>query len=332
MERVLSGQGPSFSVMVTETGAFFMDNKWIEIARAGTFTDSLGREQTFTTGDLDAIARRYDPQKRDAPLTFGHPASDKAPAFGWVDRLRSEGGKLYASFSRVPDEVRDLVAKGHYRHVSMSLMPDRVSLRHVALLGAAQPAIDGLAAVEFADGGDAITVDFAVRQQGDDSMTIEELQRQVGQLTAQLEALKTENASLKKQAETSKQDREKAENAKADAEKKAEKASADFAAYRGKVEGERREARVAELVKAGKVKPAEKAGILDFAAKLAAQGGTVDFAAPDGGTESLSLEERYFRDLEARPVDERFTDFSAPPAHTGGNDPAFDYNKMASKL
>ena len=332
MERVLSGQGPCFSVMVTETGAFFMDNKWIEIARAGTFTDSLGREQTFTAGDLDAIARRYDPQKRDAPLTFGHPASDKAPAFGWVDRLRSEDGKLYASFSRVPDEVRDLVAKGHYRHVSMSLMPDRVSLRHVALLGAAQPAIDGLAAVEFSDGGDAITVDFAAVRGEGDSMGIEELQRQVGQLTAQLEALKTENASLKKQAETSKQDREKAESAKADAEKKAEKASADFAAYRGKVEGERREARVAELVKAGKVKPAEKAGILDFAAKLAAQGGTVDFAAPDGGTESLSLEERYFRDLEARPVDERFTDFSATPAHTGGNDPAFDYDKMASKL
>ena len=202
--------------------------------------------------------------------------------------------------------------------------------------------------MEFADGGDAITVDFAAAvatkeaTDGDskdaaasgegDIMTVEELQRQVGQLTAQLEALKTENASLKKQAETSKQDREKAESAKADAEKKAEKASADFAAYRGKVEGERREARVAELVKAGKVKPAEKAGILEFAAKLAEQTGSVDFAAPDGGTESLSLEERYFRDLEARPVDERFTDFSAPPAHTGGNDPAFDYDKMASKL
>ena len=113
-----------------------MPAKWIEIARTGTFTDSAGREQTFTSGDLDAIARRYDPQKRDAPLCFGHPQTDKAPAFGWVDKLKSEGGRLYASFSRVPDEVRELVAKGHYRHVSMSLMPDRVSLRHVALLGA----------------------------------------------------------------------------------------------------------------------------------------------------------------------------------------------------
>ncbi|MFR6036052.1 MAG: phage protease [Desulfovibrio piger] len=325
-----------------------MDKKWIEIARTGTFTDSSGRPQTFTERDLAAIASAYDPTRRDAPLTFGHPASDSAPAFGWAEQLKSEGGKLFARFRDVPEKVRELVAGGHYRHVSMSLMPDRVSLRHVALLGAAQPAIDGLAAVEFADGGDAITVDFAAAvatkeaTDGDskdaaasgegDIMTVEELQRQVGQLTAQLEALKTENASLKKQAETSKQDREKAESAKADAEKKAEKAGADFAAYREKVEGERREARVAELVKAGKVKPAEKAGVLDFAAKLAAQGGTVDFAAPDGGTESLSLEERYFRDLEARPADERGAEFSAPPAHAGGRQDNINPAELTAKL
>lgn len=305
--------------------------KWIEIARTGTFEDSAGRLRTFTVRDLDAIARSYDPAKRDAPLTFGHPQTDKAPAYGWVEKLKSEGGRLYANFSQVPEQVRDLVAKGHYRHVSMSLMPDLVTLRHVALLGAEQPAIDGLAAVEFADGGDAITVDFAVQKQGDDSMSIEELQRQVGQLQAQLEALKAENADLKKQAETNKQGKEKAESAKTDAEKKANQAHADFAAYREKVEGERREARVSELVKAGKVKPAEKASVLDFAAKLATQTGTVDFAAPDGKTESLSMEERYFRELEARPVDERAFDFSAPPAHTGGES-GFDYAKMAAKL
>ena len=31
-------------------------DKWIEIARTGTFTDSAGRQQTFTEKDLDAIA------------------------------------------------------------------------------------------------------------------------------------------------------------------------------------------------------------------------------------------------------------------------------------
>lgn len=311
------------------------DDKWVEIARTGTFTDSAGRPQTFTEQDLDAIARTYDPDRRDAPLCIGHP-KDNAPAFGWVEKLKHEGAKLFATFAHVPGEVKKLVAKKHYRHVSMSLMPDRVSLRHVALLGAAQPAIDGLRAVELNDGGDAITVDFAADGGEGDDMTVEELQRQVGQLQAQLEALKTENTDLKKKADTHKQDKDKAEAAKTDAEQKAEKAGADFAAYRGKIETERREARVAALVQAGKVKPAERADVLDFAAKLAGRDGTVDFAAPDGKRETLTLEERYFRDLEARPVDERFTmDFAAPPAHgghAGGQAPAWDPAEMAAKL
>lgn len=301
-----------------------MTEKWIEIARAGTFTDSQGREQTFTEGDLAAIARAYNPAKRDAPLTFGHPQDDTAPAFGWVERLKAEGGKLYATFTKVPDAVRELVAKGHFRHVSMSLMPDRVSLRHVALLGAAQPAIDGLRAVEFKDGGNAITVDFAAMRGKGEGMDIEELQRQVGQLTAQLEALKAENENLKKQLADEKA-------AKEGAEEQAQQATADFAAYRGKVEARQREERVSQLVKAGKVKPAEKAGVLEFASKLAAQGGTIDFAAQGGKAESISLEERYLRELEARPADERAFDFSAQPAHAGGEQ-SFDYANMAAKL
>ncbi|WP_418237376.1 hypothetical protein [Desulfovibrio sp.] len=285
-------------------------DKWIEIARTGTFTDSAGRQQTFTEKDLDAIASAYDPQKRDAPLVFGHPQTDAAPAFGWAQRLKREGGRLLAQFAQVPEQVRALVGAGHYRHVSMSLMPDRVTLRHVALLGAAQPAIDGLRAVEFSDGDDVITVDFAATPQGD-TMTMEELQRQVGQLQAQIEALKTENASLKK---------------------KAEKASADFAAYREQVEGERREARVSDLVKDGKVKPADKEKVLTFAAALASQGGSVDFAAPDGKSETISLEERYLRELEARPRDQRFAEFSTPPAHAGNDQPEWTPDDMVSKM
>mgnify|MGYP002583962222 FL=1 len=306
-------------------------DKWIEIARTGTFTDSAGRQQTFTEKDLDAIASAYDPQKRDAPLVFGHPQTDAAPAFGWAQRLKREGGRLLAQFAQVPEQVRALVSAGHYRHVSMSLMPDRVTLRHVALLGAAQPAIDGLRAVEFSDGDDAITVDFAATPQGD-TMTMEELQRQVGQLQAQIEALKTENASLKKKAETSQQEKEQAETSKTEAEKKAEKASADFAAYREQVEGERREARVSDLVKDGKVKPADKEKVLTFAAALASQGGSVDFAAPDGKSETLSLEERYLRELEARPRDQRFAEFSTPPAHAGNDQPEWTPDDMVSKM
>lgn len=303
--------------------------KWIEIARTGTFTDSAGREQTFTAQDLEAIASAYDPAMRDCPLVFGHPQSDSAPAFGWAQKLKAEGGKLLAVFERVPEQVRALVDAGHYRHVSMSLMPDRKTLRHVALLGAAQPAIDGLRAVELADGENSITVDFSTREEG---TMPDDAQREIGALKERLAALERENADLKKQVQGHKEGKDKAEAAKTEAEAKAEKTAADFAAYRGKVEAEKREARVSALVAAGKITPAEKPGILQFAAALAAQGGTFDFAAPDGKTEQISLEEQYLREQEARPEDRRFSDFSAPSAHAGEERRAVSYEDMAKKL
>ena len=233
--------------------------------------------------------------------------------------------------------AREIVNAGHYRHVSMSLMPDRVTLRHVALLGAAQPAIDGLAAVALSgSAAEAITVDFStnevtakpgnevtakpVKNKGED-MTEQELLRQVGQLEAKLKSLETENAALKKQAGEHKAAADKAAEDKKAAEAKAEKASADFSAYRKGIEAGQREARVSALVSSGKITPAEKASVLEFAAQLGEQTVNVDFAAPDGKKETVTLEERYLRGLEARPVDARFSsDFSAPPAHAMGTD------------
>lgn len=309
--------------------------KWVEIARTGTFTDSAGRNQTFTQANLDAIAAGYDPDRRDAPLVFGHPKSDAAPAFGWVERLKSEGGKLFAQFAHVPGEVRELVAKKHYRHVSISLMPDRVTLRHVALLGAAQPAIDGLRAVELKDGSDSICVDFAEAAatiKGEHRMNPEELQKQIIQLQDQLAKLTEENAALKKQVADAKAAADTADAAKTNAEKQVESVNAEFSAYRGKVEGEKREERVNALVKAGKLKPADREKALNFAAKLAEQNGSIDFAAPDGKKESLTLEEHYLRELEAAPVDERFVNFSAAPSHAADAVPSYTSDEMAAKL
>ena len=301
--------------------------KWIEIARTGTFKDSLGRDQTFTREDLSAIAMAYKPEMREAPLVFGHPKSDAAPAFGWVQKLKTEGSKLLALVAHVPEKVKEIVANKHYRHVSMSLMSDRVTLRHVGLLGAAQPAIDGLQAVELSkelnEGGDAVTVDFAATDttaQGDKAMG-EELERE---LRDQLDAKKTRADQLEKDLGTTRQT--------------AEQVTADFAAYKETVEGEKRTARVDALVQAGKATPAERENILQFAATLASVSGHVDFAASDGTKESISAEERYFRELEARPVDQRFADFSVPPSHVGhgvdrgGADQGYDTAQITAKL
>ena len=158
----------------------------IAIARAGSFIDSQGRPQRFSEADLDAIATSYNPKNREAPLVFGHPAVSD-PAFGWVKSVQREGGKLFAQIAQIPDEVRKLVQDGRYRYVSMSLMPDRKTLRHVGLLGAAVPAIDGLGPVSLSGDNDAITINFSI---GGDMPTIEELQSRVTALEAERDVLK----------------------------------------------------------------------------------------------------------------------------------------------
>ena len=55
------------------------EEKWVEVARTGTFADSQGRPQTFTVQDLDNIVAGYNPANRQAPLVFGHPQKDSAP-------------------------------------------------------------------------------------------------------------------------------------------------------------------------------------------------------------------------------------------------------------
>ena len=156
------------------------DTVRIAIARTGRFTDSQGRPQSFSEADLDAIAASYDPAKLEAPLVFGHPAVSD-PAYGWVKGLKREGERLFAQIAQIPDAVRKLVQDGHYKYVSMSLMPDRKTLRHVGLLGAAVPAIDGLGPVSLSGDSDAVTINFS----GGDMPTIEELQDKVAALTTE---------------------------------------------------------------------------------------------------------------------------------------------------
>ena len=150
----------------------------------------------------------------------------------------------------------------------------------------------------------------------------EDLQREIGALKERLAALEKENASLKSENKTHKEGKEKAEGEKKEAEAKAEKTASDFAAYREKVDGEKLEARVSELVRAGKLTPAEKPAILEFASKLDNQTDSIDFAAPEGKTEKVSMREHYLRGLEAKSPDPRGVNFSAPPLHSleGQND------------
>ena len=124
----------------------------IEIFRAGTFTDMAGITRTWTAADVAAIAANYDPDRHEAPVVIGHPATD-APAYAWVERLDAVGDTLRAVFRQVDEGFRELVRAGRFKKISAALLapehpnnpsPGAWSLRHVGFLGAAPPAVKGL--------------------------------------------------------------------------------------------------------------------------------------------------------------------------------------------
>ncbi len=106
-------------------------------------------------------------ENHEAPLVIGHP-KDNSPAFGWVKGLsaQKEGKQtsLYAEIEPTPNFAEALENK-HYKKVSAAFYtpddetnptPGVWALRHVGALGAMPPAVKGLQAFEFNDGGEFV--------------------------------------------------------------------------------------------------------------------------------------------------------------------------------
>jgi hypothetical protein len=276
--------------------------KWIEIARVGRFRDSAGAWHDFTFDRLRKIAAKYDPSRRDAPLVLGHPTVD-GPAHGWIKRLAVSGDKLFAQPAYVTAALKEAVDNGLYRHVSMSLYDDD-GLRHVGILGATPPAIDGLAPLSFS-GDAAATFDFDNGEK-ENQMTIEELTQKVADLTAQLAAAAQEKEAALKEAAGLKEELAKLKG-------EGEQAAAEFAAYRQKQEAASLSSRLDALVMSGRLAPAEKPGALKTAQTLylAGQSGVkLNFSSAAGEDKEDALE-TYLKGLEARQPLAIFSDFGA---------------------
>lgn len=136
--------------------------KLIEIFRAGKHTDMKGRAIEFTQDDIEAIAAEYDPSLSEAPLVIGHPKTT-APAYGWAKALIAKGGVLFAETHQVMAEFADMVNAGRFKKRSASFFlpdspgnpkPGKFYLNHIGFLGAAAPAIKGLADCNFSDSAD----------------------------------------------------------------------------------------------------------------------------------------------------------------------------------
>lgn len=123
---------------------------WVEVFKAGSHIDSSGKPCIFTQTDLDQMVSNH--ALGAAPAVLGHPKHD-APAYAWVGEYKRDGDTLFAKFKDINPAFEQGVKDGAYRNRSVSVYADKRCgwrVRHVGWLGAALPAIDGLAPCEFA--------------------------------------------------------------------------------------------------------------------------------------------------------------------------------------
>jgi hypothetical protein len=125
----------------------------VECARPGEFNAKGGIRVRLTEEDLSRLASNLDPTT-DHLLKVGHKDVDTdTPDYGRVTGLRYDAGskRLLASVVPTPAGVKKNREEG-FRRVSMEIIrrAGRFVFEHLSLLAAHRPAIDGLAAVEFA--------------------------------------------------------------------------------------------------------------------------------------------------------------------------------------
>lgn len=129
---------------------------WIEAFVAGHHIDAAGIPHDYSDADIDTIAARVNAQVGGGfvpPMVAGHPQTD-SPRQGGIFEARTAGvspRRLYLRTDEVVPEFAEKVQKGEFKYVSVALYPD-LGLRHLGVLGGANPAVKGLAALEFGEG------------------------------------------------------------------------------------------------------------------------------------------------------------------------------------
>ena len=162
--------------------------KWIEVFKGGQQTDSKGRKH-----DGDKVIERalstFNAAEYSPPLVIGHPKTD-SPAFGWIGGVRKtvKNGvnHLEAGLKQIYPEVAQMVKDGLFKKVSASFYEDG-RLRHVGLLGAAAPAVKGLADVAFTEGAECFDFESPVKAEASSTFTEADLERARAEGRAEVE-------------------------------------------------------------------------------------------------------------------------------------------------
>lgn len=129
----------------------------LDLLRPGKWRDKSGKLIDVTRDMINKVAaatKKYAYQNNKFPFTIGHPKDD-SPAYGYGDKSKvsvDERGhlQLEASEEDFSNELVQLVKDKKFSTLSVKTRKDG-SLRHVAFLGAAAPAVTGLDPVEFAE-------------------------------------------------------------------------------------------------------------------------------------------------------------------------------------
>ena len=171
--------------------------KYFQVFKAGKYPQG-----EFTQKDVEEIANNYDPKFCEAPITIDHEQS--GPAYGWVDKVKTDGDILKVSFKDIPKEFQEDVNSGKFKKVSIELYKNLEGKGHylkaVSFLGAAIPQVKGLEPVKFKDSESEI-YEFEVIEEETETFSQEE----IDDLKKQVEDLENQVAKFKEQGKQKEQ-------------------------------------------------------------------------------------------------------------------------------
>ncbi|MBP3847442.1 hypothetical protein J6I39_06800 [bacterium] len=175
--------------------------KYFQVFKAGKYPQG-----EFTQKDVEEIAKNYDPSFCEAPITIDH--EQTGPAYGWVDKVKTDGDILQVSFKDTPKSFQDDVNAGKYKKVSVELYKNLEGKGHylkaVSFLGAAIPQVKGLEPVKFMDSESEI-FEFEVLEDETENFTqdeIDDLKKQVEDLENQIAKFKEKDKQKEQKLET----------------------------------------------------------------------------------------------------------------------------------
>lgn len=164
--------------------------KYFEVFKAGNYPQGK-----FTQSEVQELAKNYDPSFCEAPITLDH--EQKGPAYGWVDKLKEEDGKLKATFKDLSEDLKEFVNKGKYKKISVEIYRElegkKPYLKAVSFLGASIPQVKGMKAIEFKEGESDVYIFETEVEENDDIQEIESLKSTITDLKGQIAKFKEDN-------------------------------------------------------------------------------------------------------------------------------------------